>query len=103
MLRCASEGLDVIVITLLPFPPMTHPQVVLQNRTQTFNYKGSVIPTGAGILVPITGEELTHGAWQENPELTVRINEGDTAIQGVVTLSGLPEAANHLKSECSKK
>lgn len=103
MLRCANQGLDVILISLLPFPPKTHPQVVLQNKTQTVRLTGSVIPTGAGILVPITGEELSRGAWQESPELTVKILDGDTAIQGVVTLAGLPEAANHLESQCSKK
>jgi len=103
MLRCAAEGLDVIVISLLPFPPKTHPQVVLQNRMQTFTLEGSVIPTGAGVLVPIAGEELTHGVWQESPEMTVKIVDGNTAIQGVVELAGLPEAANRLESQCSKK
>lgn len=103
MLRCADRGLDVVAVVLKPFPPKTHPHVTLRNNIQTSFFDGTVIPTGAGILLPMQGVELLDHGWLSNPDLTIKIADGADTIEGVVQLAGLSEAATRLINQCSKK
>jgi hypothetical protein len=103
MLRCAREGIEAIVVVVEPFPPQARPQITLRGPAQESQFIGTMIPTGAGILLPGDATSLVTGRWRTAPEIEIKVAEGGTAVDGVVALSGLPEALQSLDAECVQK
>src|SRR6516165_5400843 len=96
MLRCAEHGLEPVIIVVDPLPPRAKPRITLRGEGQVINLDGSIIPTGAGILLPVDGLDLANGPWARSREVGIRIENGDTIIEGAVMLSGLQEAVRAL-------
>lgn len=103
MLRCAKKGIEAVVVVIEPFPPQARPQITLRSPGQESQFVATMIPTGAGILLPAEATSLLKGPWQAAPEIEIKVTDGRTAIDGVVALSGLPEALQSLNTECVKK
>jgi hypothetical protein len=102
MLRCSQQSLEIVIVVVEPFPPQARPRISLRVAGQESYFVGSVIPTGAGILLPVDGMRLATGPWRESTELGVKIIDGETAIEGIVTLSGLKTAIQSLAG-CAPK
>jgi hypothetical protein len=103
MLRCGRQGIETIIVVVDPFPPRARPQIALRTLGQESSFIGTIIPTGAGIRLPSDATSLMTGPWSTKRELEIKIIDGNTTINGVVALSGLPEAIESLKAECVQK
>ncbi|MCI0699262.1 hypothetical protein L0337_45580 [candidate division KSB1 bacterium] len=103
MLRCGRQGIETIIVVVEPFPPHARPQITLLNANQKSRFIGTIIPTGAGIRLPSDATSLVTGPWHRASELEIKVADGDAAIDGVVALSGLPEALESLNAECVQK
>lgn len=102
MLRCGEKSIETVIVVVEPFPPQAQPKITLRAAGQESYFVGSIIPTGAGVLLPVDGMRLATGSWRGSQELGVKITNGATVIDGVVTLSGLPAAIQSLAG-CAPK
>lgn len=103
MLRCARKGIEAIVVVVESFPPQARPEISLRSPGQESQFIATMIPTGAGILLPGDATSLLTGPLRAAPEIEIKVTEGGTAIDGVVALSGLPRALQSLNAECVQK
>ncbi len=92
MLRCAKQGVEAVIIVIEPFPPHARPKITLRAAGQESYLEGEVIPTGAGVRLPIDSGTLATGPWRQSEELGIKIGVGASTIDGVVGLSGLTPA-----------
>ncbi len=102
MLRCSKKGIETIIVVVEPFPPQSRPKITLRAAGQEFYFVGSVLATGAGLLLPADGMDLAMGPWRGADELSIKVSEGDAEIEGVVKLSGLTAAIQSL-ADCAAK
>jgi hypothetical protein len=103
MLRCAEHGVEAIIIVIEPFPPHARPKITLRVAGQESYLEGDVIPTGAGVRLPVDGGKLATGPWRGSEELGIEISDGASTINGVVGLSGLTPALNALLADCTQR
>jgi hypothetical protein len=103
MLRCGKQNIDIIIVVVEPFPPRSRPQVTLSTPGKVFQFEGSVIPTGAGILLPSDATGSLIGPWRSAPEVEIKVADGNSVFDGFVPLSGLSTALDSLNSECVLK
>jgi hypothetical protein len=103
MLRCGDAGVEAVFIVIEPYPPHAHPKITLRAADHESYFDGDIIPTGAGVRLPVDAGELANGPWHGSKELGVTINDGASTIEGVVGLSGLAPALASLKGECAAK
>ena len=103
MLRCGRQGIETVIVVVEPFPPHARPQITLRTPGQEFRFVGTIIPTGAGIRLPSEATDLVTGSWRKARELEIKVTDGDAMIEGVVALTGLPEALQSLNAECVQK
>jgi hypothetical protein len=103
MLRCGTEGIETIIVVVEPFPPHAQPQITIRAMGQEFRFNGTIVPTGAGIRLPIDATILLTGPWRAARERAINVTEGDAAFEGVVALSGLSAALESLNVECDQK
>ena len=103
MLRCGKQGIEAVVVVIEPFPPHARPQITLRTPGQESQFIGTIIPTGAGIRLPGDATSLVTGPWRTARELEIKVAHGGAAIDGVVALSGLPEALQSRNAECVQK
>jgi hypothetical protein len=100
-LHCGESGPEIVVIVVEPFPPRSRPRVEIGQQASDGAFEASVLPGGAALLLPAAATALANGAWQSQPELSVKIENAGSTIQGVVPLSGLKEALNAINISCS--
>lgn len=103
MLRCGKQSIEIIIVVIEPFPPRARPQVTLRTSGQVFQFEGSIIPTGAGILLPSDATGSLIGPLRSASELEIKIADRESVLDGVVPLSGLSTAIDSLNSECVLK
>lgn len=103
MLRCAEHGIEAIIVVVEPFPPHARPKITLHAAGQESYFEGDIIPTGAGIRLPVDGGNLATGAWFGSRELGIKITDGGSTIDGAVDLSGLRPALDSLIADCARK
>jgi hypothetical protein len=103
MLRCGKQNIEIIIVVVEPFPPRARPQVTLRTSGQVFQFEGSIIPTGAGILLPSDATGSLLGSWRSASELEIKVADGDSLLNGAVPLSGLSTALDSLNAECVLK
>ncbi|MDQ6870115.1 MAG: hypothetical protein M3178_17880 [Pseudomonadota bacterium] len=102
-LRCGKQGIEAVVVVVEPIPPHARPQSTLRTPGQEFQFIGTIIPTGAGIRLPGDATSLVTGPWWTPRELEIKMADGGAPIDGVVALSGLPEALPSLNADCGQK
>jgi hypothetical protein len=103
MLQCRRQGIEIIIVVVEPFPPHARPQITLRTPGQESRFVGTIIPTGAGIRLPSDATRLAAGPWQSARELEIKVADGASVIDGVVSLSGLSEALSSLDADCVQK
>lgn len=104
MVRCSEKpgenDLVPVFIIAEPLSPLATPQVTLQASGPDVVLEGHVIPTGAGIWLPLDIRAQILGPWRNSPELHVAIKNEATTIRGVIRLTGLFEGLNQLGANC---
>lgn len=101
-LRCGKDGAELVIIVVEPFPPRAQPKITLRAAEQEFYFAGSVIPTGAGVRLPVDGMKLATAPWLKSEEVAIRISEGDSSIEGVVPLAGLAGKVELFSVACAR-
>jgi len=101
MIRCSESGTEVVIVLIRAFPLRARPHVVLGKPGSETQLEATVGAPGTAVLLPAdTATALVTGSWQTLSELTIRIDDGQTTIRGVVVLAGLQAAFNHLVASC---
>ncbi|HUI20594.1 MAG TPA: hypothetical protein VLZ74_06065 [Methylocella sp.] len=103
MLRCGKEGVETIIVVVEPFPPQARPQITLRAAGAETRFAATVIPTGAGLRLPSEATGLITGISHTARGLDIKVDDGNTVFEGVVGLSGLPEAFHSLNADCVQK
>jgi hypothetical protein len=100
MVRCHEKGVEVLVITTIPFAPRARPHIKLRVDKAEEHFDAAVVPPFSALLLPNETVELVYGKWQNASELSVQIEEEQTTVRGVVALGGLGAALANLRANC---
>jgi hypothetical protein len=100
MIRCSEGGTEVAIVLIRAFPLRARPHVVLGKPGTETQLEATVGAPGTAVLLPADATALVNGSWQTLSELTIRIDDGQTTIRGVVALAGLQAAFNRLVASC---
>jgi hypothetical protein len=101
MLRCAEDGIDVLVIVVAPRPPRARPQVKFGPPGHEANYQATVVPPFTALLLPKDATSLVSGLrGTASADLSIEINDESPAVGGTVALAGLRPALEGLKASC---
>ena len=97
MIRCADDGIDVLLVLLRPLPPGTRPQVAVNGK----RFEGSVLPPGTIVRLPKEVARSANQYWPALSILSLVINQSGTVIKGLVSLKGFDPALQALTATCS--
>jgi hypothetical protein len=100
MLRCGAGAPEVLVVLVRYLALGAHPKVTVGAAQTSTEFSGSVVAPGLLVLLPQEATALATGPWQTMPELSVRIDDSGSVLQGVVPLTGLKGALEALRSNC---
>jgi hypothetical protein len=107
MLRCGEAGVDVVVVLVRLLPLRAHPKVMTSVAGRDTRFVATIMPPGAGILLPRGASELAVGPWTASSELSVDVEVQDSnepvSIRGVIPLTGLGGALPSLLSNCASQ
>jgi hypothetical protein len=99
MVRCAPKNQEVLIVMIQPVPPGAQPHVDIGVAGRTTGYKATVLPPGLAILLPGDAAGLVE-QWQQVPELSIAIDEGQAKVRGIVPTAGLQAAFQLLQANC---
>ena len=99
-LHCGEKGPEILIIVVQPFPPRSQPKVKIGGAANMIEFDASVLPTGAALQLPYSAMAFADGQWQSQTELVVEIKDRDTAMHGVIPVTGLGDALKTLKAYC---
>lgn len=102
MFRCAENGTDVLFIVLSPFGPAARPTVAVDLGGVRLETEASVLPSGAGLLMPRDVLSLFRAPEKTNADLTVLISEGRRRLSGRIARLYAAPALTRLQNECSQ-
>lgn len=102
MFRCAESGTDTLFIVLSPFPPAAKPTVAVDLGGVRFETQASVLPSGAGLLVPRDMLSLFGTQEKANADLSFVISEGGRRFSGRISRLFAAPALARLQGECSQ-
>jgi hypothetical protein len=101
MLRCAEDGIDVLVIVVAPHPPRARPQVKFGPPGHEVSYQATMVPPFTALLLPKDATSLVSGlGGTAAADLSIEINDEGPAVHGTVALAGLRPALEGLKASC---
>ena len=103
MIRCSENGAEVVVVLLRPFPLRARPRVKLGKPGDQAEFEATIAAPGTAVLVSRYAASLVHGPWQAVNDLSIRIEDGDFTIRGVVALGGLQPAFKVLMASCQSR
>jgi len=101
MVRCAPKNPEVLIVMMQPAPPGAQPRVDIGPAGRTVSFTATVLPPGLAILLPDDAAALVQHQWQQAPELSIVVDEGQTKARGVVPMAGLQAALQLLLANCS--
>ena len=101
MVRCAPKNPEVLIVMMQPVPPGAQPRVDFGPAGRTVSFTATVLPPGLAILLPDDAAALVQHKWQQAPELSIVVDEGQTKARGVVPMAGLQAALQLLLANCS--
>lgn len=103
MLRCASPGIETVLVVTQPFARNARPSVTLRTDTDSRRFDAPVLQAGDIVLLPREGYELLR---QAGPRSELEVNIGPTPnnqiVRGVIPLAGFSEALLALQAACSQ-
>jgi hypothetical protein len=100
MLRCNDTSIEVLVVLVRPLPPHSHPTVEFEAGSKRVQFTANVVTPGALLLLPPETTGLAVSSWQELPKLSITVEHEHGPIHGVVSLTGLANALQVLRSNC---
>jgi hypothetical protein len=103
MVRCgdATAAIEVLIVVVQPFHPRAHPRVNVSAGGITTQFRASIIPPGALVLLPPEASALATGPWLGSPALSIEVDRDDQGqLRGVVPVEGMKSALNELQSNC---
>jgi hypothetical protein len=100
MIRCSENSAEVVVVLLRAFPLRARPRVIFGKPGDQAEFEATIAAPGTALLVSKDAASLVHGRWQAVNDLSIRIEDGDSAIRGVVSLEGLRPAFKVLMASC---
>jgi hypothetical protein len=100
-LRCADNGVEVLVVVVEPRPPRSALRVELGAERDSAAFGASVVTPFSMILLPNDATALVTGPWRTRAELTIQIDGDGSSVRGVVPIAGLPEAMQSLEKTCA--
>jgi hypothetical protein len=107
MLRCRETRVEVVVVLVRSLPLRAHPRVMTSVAGNSAGFVGTIMPPGAGILLPNEASELAVGPWTAGGELSVQVDAQDSdepiSIRGVIPLTGLGGALPSLLANCASQ
>jgi hypothetical protein len=107
MLRCRETRVEVVVVLVRSLPLRAHPRVMTSVPGNSAGFVGTIMPPGAGILLPNEASELAVGPWTAGGELSVQVDAQDSdepiSIRGVIPLTGLGGALPSLLANCASQ
>jgi hypothetical protein len=104
MLRCAEDGIDVLVIVIEPRPPRARPQVKFRLPGNEASYQATIVTPFTALLLPRGATSLLSGLGSLPPgDLTIEITDESSAVHGTVALAGLRPALEGLTARCPRR
>jgi hypothetical protein len=100
MLRCNDTSIEVLVVLVRPLAPLSHPTVEFETESKRVQFAANVVTPGALLLLPPEAAALAAGPWQGLPKLSITVEDEYGPISGVVSLTGLTNALQVLRSNC---
>jgi hypothetical protein len=101
MLRCALDGVEVLLIIIEPRSPRVRPRVKLGTSGKEVDYQATVVPPFTALLLPKEAASLVSAlGGSAAVELSVELSGETGAVHAVVPLAGLQPALNTLKANC---
>ncbi len=101
MLRCADEGIEVLVIVIAPRSPRARPHLKFGAPDNQASYQATVVPPFTALLLPKDATSLVSGlGGSAAGDLSIEINDESLAVHGTVALAGLRPALEGLKASC---
>lgn len=101
MIRCQQRpGLEVVLALVRPLPPRSKRDVIVSLGTAESILHAEASPAGTALVLPIDATAFTTGPFRDQSRLSIRINDPETAIRGVVPLDGVGPAITELAANC---
>lgn len=101
MLRCASQGIETVLVVTQPFARNARPSVTLRTGTDSRRFDASALQAGDIVLLPREAYELLR---QSGPRSELAVDIGATSnsqiVRGVIPLAGFSEALVALQAAC---
>lgn len=96
IVRCQDKpGLEVLIALVRPLPPRRKRDVILNLGSGQTKFQAEVSATGTGVILPLEPRMLT-----AQRELSVRLDDPDGQIRGMISLDGLAPALARLSASC---
>lgn len=102
-LRCAANGVDVMLVVLEPVPPGTHPSITIAANGQQRSFDTSVLPGRRSLRLLPQAEPLPTPDWLQSHTLSVKVELGPSSVHGVLPIDGMIGALQTLRSACSAR
>jgi hypothetical protein len=99
-LRCAENGVEVLVIVIEPQPPRSRPRVSLNAMRSSVTYEATVVPPFSALLLPREASALLIDQWKVAPELSIQVDSEGAVARGVVVMTGFQVALGRLTANC---
>jgi hypothetical protein len=99
MIRCQEKppGLEVMLALVRPLSPRSKRDVVVNSGAILHAESSSV---GTSLVLPIDATAFTTGPYRELNSLSVKINDPEGDIRGVIPLDGITSAIARLSTNC---
>ena len=101
MLRCGEDTTEVLIVLVRYLTLGAQPKVIVKTAQTSSEFSGKVVPHGLLVLLPEQAAALATGPWLAVPELSISVDDGGNAVQGIVPLAGLTGALAVLRSNCT--
>lgn len=104
MIRCQEKpGLEVLLALVRPLPPRGKRDVVVNLGATTSVLRAQASPIGTALVMPIEATDFTTGPFRELHQFSIKINDPESDIKGVIPLDGIGHAIARLSASCPSR
>jgi len=101
MFRCAASGTDAVVIMLTPFKPDARPKVSIDLGGVRVDAEASVLPSGAGLLIPRDLVSVFAARDKAQADLRIEVSMGGKPLVGEIRRLYAAPALQRLQAQCT--